>query len=134
MLASPGCRTLAGGLGGPDALRQRQLAWWSSSCGSQQGLERESVELLGGGVRRGSRDSAGSRCARAGRPAGLEAQPDLGQRDMLERMFARFRRAPGAADETDSFVVAAQALLAAQRSTPGATRGPDGHPFPVTPH
>ncbi len=93
------------------------LASVNYTCGSQQGLERESVELLGGG--RSARLAGFRRLALRGGGAPRQAsrlQPDLGQRDMLERMFAQFRRAPGAADETDSFVVAAQALLAAQRS------------------
>jgi hypothetical protein len=43
-------------------------------------------------------------------------QPDFGQKAMLEAMIAQFMRVPGAVDYTDSFVVSAQALLAAHRS------------------
>ena len=43
-------------------------------------------------------------------------QPDAGQRAMLEAMMAQFRRTPGAEDYTESFVLSAQALLAARRS------------------
>ncbi len=87
------------------------------TCGSQEGFERESVDILGGG--RSARLSGFRRLELRGGGAPRRTsklQPDLGQRDMLERMFAQFRRAAGAVDETDSFVVAAQVLLAAQRS------------------
>ena len=43
-------------------------------------------------------------------------QPDLGQKTMLEEMAKQFARTPGTPNYTDSFVVAAQTLLAAQRS------------------
>jgi hypothetical protein len=43
-------------------------------------------------------------------------QPDLGQRAMLQAMVAQFSRAPGGRDLTESFVVSAQALLAAHRA------------------
>ena len=45
-----------------------------------------------------------------------QLQPDLGQKAMLQAMVAQFSRASGAADYTESFLVSAQALLAAQRS------------------
>ena len=86
-------------------------------CGSQQGLERETIEIAGGGR---SARIAGFRSLtlRGGRGAGRvsKAQPDLGQKAMLEEMMAQFSRADGAIDRTDSFVTATQALLAAQRS------------------
>jgi polar amino acid transport system substrate-binding protein len=87
------------------------------TCGSQEGLERESVELLGGG--RSARLSGFRRLELRGGGAPRtqrRLQPDLGQRAMLERMIAQFRGGPGAPDETDSFVLAARAVLAAQRS------------------
>jgi polar amino acid transport system substrate-binding protein len=93
------------------------LATVHYTCGSQDGFERESVDVLGGG--RSARLSGFRRLELRGAGAPrrtVKLQPDLGQRDMLARMFAQFRGAPGAADETDSFVVAAQALLAAHRS------------------
>jgi len=86
------------------------------TCGSQEGWERETVDVLGGGR---SAHLSGFRqlVLRGGRQRRVaKLQPDLGQRAMLERMLAQFQRAPGAVDETDSFVIAAQALLAAQRS------------------
>ena len=93
------------------------LATVRYTCGSEAGLERESLEILGGGrsarlagfrrleLRGGGGDRRESRL-----------QPDLGQRAMLERMVAQFRGGPGAPDDTDSFVVSARALLAAHRS------------------
>jgi hypothetical protein len=45
-----------------------------------------------------------------------QLQPDLGQKAMLQAMVAQFSAAPGAVDYTESFLVSAQALLAAQRS------------------
>lgn len=43
-------------------------------------------------------------------------QPGLGQKGMLDARVAQFERTPGAVDHTESFVVAAQALLAVQTS------------------
>jgi hypothetical protein len=43
-------------------------------------------------------------------------QPDLGQKAMLQALVAQFSGAPSVADYTESFLVSAQALLAAQRS------------------
>ncbi len=86
------------------------------TCGSQAGFEREWVDVLGGG--RSARIAGFRRLElRGGRERRIvNLQPDLGQKPMLERMLAQFARRPGATDETESFVVAAQALLAAQRS------------------
>jgi predicted dehydrogenase len=87
------------------------------TCGSEAGFTRESADVLGGG--RSARVSGFRSLALRGGSGSLptvKLQPDLGQKAMLERMLAQFRRAPGAVDETDSFVVAAQALLAARRS------------------
>jgi polar amino acid transport system substrate-binding protein len=86
------------------------------TCGSQAGWERETVDVLGGGR---SAHLAGFRrlVLRGGRERRVvKLQPDLGQKAMLERMLQQFQRASGTADETDSFVVAAQALLAVHRS------------------
>jgi len=86
-------------------------------CGSQKGWERETIDILGGGRSArisGFRSLTLNGGARGGRRVKLE--PDLGQKAMLEAMAAQFARAPGATDHTESFVVAAQALLAAQRS------------------
>ena len=85
-------------------------------CGSQKGLERESVDILGGG--RSAQIIGFRRLILRGGPGGgmRQLQPDLGQKAMLEAMVAQFSRAPGAQDHTESFLVSAQALLAAQRS------------------
>jgi predicted dehydrogenase/threonine dehydrogenase-like Zn-dependent dehydrogenase len=86
-------------------------------CGSQEGFERETIDILGGGR---SARIAGFRTLtlRGGTGAGRRGrmQPDLGQKAMLETMAAQFRRDEGAADLTESFVQSAQTLLAAQRS------------------
>jgi predicted dehydrogenase len=85
-------------------------------CGSQQGLERESVDILGGGR---SAQIAGFRrlTLRGGRGGGMrQLQPDLGQRAMLQAMVAQFSGAPGATDYSESFLVSAQAVIAAQRA------------------
>jgi predicted dehydrogenase len=86
------------------------------TCGSQNGLEHDTVDVLGGG-RSAHLSGFRSLVLRGGagrRTSKLE--PDLGQKAMLERMLGQFQRAAGARDETESFVVAAQALLAAHRS------------------
>lgn len=87
------------------------------TCGSEAGHVREVADVLGGGR---SAHLSGFRglVLRGGGGAKQvqKLQPDLGQAAMLERMMAQFRRTAGARDETDTFVVAAQALLAAQRS------------------
>ncbi len=103
------------------------------TCGSQEGWERETVDVLGGGR---SGHLAGSRklVLRGGRQRQVaKLQPDLGQRAMLERMLAQFQRVPGATDETDSFVIAAQALLAAQRSIRERRVVTMGSRFPYAP-
>jgi hypothetical protein len=46
----------------------------------------------------------------------VKMQPDAGQRAMLEAMMGQFRRASGAQDLTESFVLSAQTLLAVRRS------------------
>jgi polar amino acid transport system substrate-binding protein len=85
-------------------------------CGSQQGWERETIDILGGG--RSAQISGFRRLIlRGGRGGGMrQLQPDFGQRAMLEAMVAQFSGAPQAVDHTESFLVSAQALLAAQRS------------------
>ena len=45
-----------------------------------------------------------------------QLQPDRGQKAMLQSMVAQFSGAPGAVDYTESFLMSAQALIAAQRS------------------
>jgi predicted dehydrogenase/threonine dehydrogenase-like Zn-dependent dehydrogenase len=86
-------------------------------CGSQQGWERETIDILGGG--RSARISGFRKLTlnrgRRTRKSTL-LQPDLGQKPMLQTMIAQFSRAPGAVDYTDSFIIATQALLAAHRS------------------
>jgi polar amino acid transport system substrate-binding protein len=86
-------------------------------CGSQEGWERESIDVLGGSrsarligfrelkLRGGDTDKRAVR-----------VQPDAGQKAMLEAMMAQFRRSAGAEDYTESFVLSAQALLAVKRS------------------
>ena len=85
-------------------------------CGSEQGLERETIDILGGG--RSAQISGFRRLVLRGRRGGAvrQLQPDLGQRAMLEAMVAQFSGAPGALDYTESFLVSAQAVLAAQRA------------------
>ena len=85
-------------------------------CGSQKGWDRETIDLLGGGR---SARIAGFRSLALHGDAGrklVKLQPDLGQKPMLQAMIAQFSRRSGAEDLTDSFVMAAQTLLAAQRS------------------
>ena len=85
-------------------------------CGSQKGLERETIAILGGGR---SAQIIGFRrlILRGGLGGGMrQLQPELGQKAMLQAMVAQFSGAPGAVDYTESFLVSAQALLAAQRS------------------
>lgn len=85
-------------------------------CGSQEGWERETIDILGGG--RSAQISGFRRLVlRGGRGNGTRnLQPDLGQKAMLQAMLAQFSGAPGGVDYTESFLVSAQALLAAQRS------------------
>ncbi len=86
------------------------------TCGSQKGLESESIDILGGGR---SAQITGFRrlVLRGGSGGGMRRfQPDRGQKAMLQAMVAQFSGAPGATDHTESFLVSAQALLAAQRS------------------
>jgi hypothetical protein len=85
-------------------------------CGSQKGLEHDAIDILGGGR---SAQIIGFRrlILRGGAGGGMRSiQPDLGQKAMLQAMVAQFSRAPGAVDYTESFLVSARALLAAQRS------------------
>jgi predicted dehydrogenase/threonine dehydrogenase-like Zn-dependent dehydrogenase len=84
-------------------------------CGSQKGWDRETVDIIGGarsarisGFRRLILDGSGRR--------GKQLQPDMGQKPMLEAMVAQFSRTAGASDYSESFLVSAQALLAARRS------------------
>lgn len=85
-------------------------------CGSQKGLEREAIEILGGG--RSAQIIGFRRLILRGGPGGgmRRLQPDLGHKAMLQSMVAQFCRAPGAMDHTESFIASAQALLAARRS------------------
>lgn len=86
------------------------------TCGSQKGLEGETLEILGGG--RSARIIGFRRLVLQGGPGGgmRQLQPDRGQAAMLRAMVAQFSGAPGAVDATESFLVSAQALLAAHRS------------------
>jgi len=86
-------------------------------CGSPEGYAREVVDIQGGG--RSARIVGFRELALRGGSAKkrvVRLQPDAGQKAMLEAMAAQFSRSAGALDRTDSFVVAAQALLAAHRS------------------
>ncbi len=86
------------------------------TCGSQKGLDGEAIDILGGGR---SAQITGFRrlILRGGSGGGMRRfQSDRGQKAMLQAMVAQFSGAPGATDHTDSFLVSAQALLAAQRS------------------
>ena len=86
-------------------------------CGSQDGWERESVDVLGGS--RSARLTGFRELRLRGGGGTRRVQrmlPDAGQKAMLEAMMAQFRRASGAQDFTESFVLSAQALLAARRS------------------
>jgi polar amino acid transport system substrate-binding protein len=86
------------------------------TCGSEKGLDSECIDVLGGGR---SAQITGFRklTLRGGGGGGKRLlQPDRGQRAMLQAMVAQFAGGPGAPDYTESFLVSAQALLAAQRS------------------
>ncbi len=86
-------------------------------CGSQQGWERETIDLLGGGKSArisGFRNLTLNGAGRSRKSSSL--QPNLGQKPMLDAMMAQFSRAKGAIDHTESFIVATQALLATHRS------------------
>jgi predicted dehydrogenase/threonine dehydrogenase-like Zn-dependent dehydrogenase len=85
-------------------------------CGSEEGLDCEAVDILGGG--RSARIIGFHRLIlRGGVGGGMRRlQPDLGQKAMLQAMVGQFSGADGAVDYTESFLVSAQALLAAQRS------------------
>lgn len=85
-------------------------------CGSEKGLERETIDILGGG--RSARLIGFRRLIlHGGRDGGVRRwQPDFGQKAMLQAMVEQFSGAPGAADCSESFLVSARALLAAQRS------------------
>ena len=91
------------------------LATVNYVCGSNQGLDRETIDLLGGG--RSARIAGFKKLTLRGGGAGAQnLQPDLGQKPMLERMVAQFARQGGVRDETDGFILSTQALLAAHRS------------------
>lgn len=82
-------------------------------CGNQQGWERETIDILGGGKSAqisGFRNLTLNGSGRSRKSSSL--QPDLGQKSMLEAMFSQFSGAKGAIDHTESFIVATQALLA----------------------
>jgi polar amino acid transport system substrate-binding protein len=86
------------------------------TCGSQKGLDAESIDILGGGR---SAQIVGFRrlVLRGGRGGSMRRfRPDRGQQAMLKAMVAQFSGAPGAVDYSESFFASAQALLAAQRS------------------
>jgi predicted dehydrogenase len=85
-------------------------------CGSQQGWDRETIDVLGGG--RSARIAGFQRLTLNGPGASKSRtlQPDLGQKAMLAAMIAQFSHAAGSTDYTDSYVMSAQAVLAVQRS------------------
>jgi predicted dehydrogenase len=86
-------------------------------CGNQQGWERETIDVLGGGKSArisGFRNLTLNGAGRSRKSSSM--QPDLGQKAMIEAMIAQFNRAKSAIDHTESFIVATQALLATQRS------------------
>ncbi|HTQ36429.1 MAG TPA: Gfo/Idh/MocA family oxidoreductase, partial [Steroidobacteraceae bacterium] len=85
-------------------------------CGSQKGLDGECIDLLGGG--RSAQITGFRKLQLRGGGGGSRRllQPDRGQKAMLQAMVAQFAGGPGALDHTESFLVSAQALLAAQRS------------------
>lgn len=86
-------------------------------CGSEQGLDRETIDIVGGG--RSARITDFRRLTlNGGRRPGRSRllQPDLGQRAMLQAMLTQFARTPGSFDYTHSYILATQALLAAHRS------------------
>jgi predicted dehydrogenase len=86
-------------------------------CGSEKGWDRECIDILGGG--RSARIVGFRQLTLNGGPGGgtkRKLQPDLGQQAMLQAMVAQFSRAPGAHDYTESFLLSAQAVLAAHRS------------------
>ncbi len=86
------------------------------TCGSQKGLVGETIEILGGG--RSAQITDFRRLVLHGGSGGgmRQLQPDRGQKAMLQAMVAQFCGTPGATDYTESFLVSAQTLLAAQRS------------------
>jgi len=86
------------------------------TSGNQKGLVGETIEVLGGG--RSAQITGFRRLVLHGGSGGgmRQMQPDRGQKAMLHAMVAQFSGAPGANDFTESFLVSAQALLAAQRS------------------
>jgi predicted dehydrogenase len=85
-------------------------------CGSQKGSDRETIDVMGGA--RSARITGFRRLMLNGsRRRGKQLlQPDMGQKPMLEAMVAQFSRNAGASDHTESFLVSAQALLAARHS------------------
>ena len=91
------------------------LATVNYVCGSNDGLDRETIDVLGGG--HSARISGFRKLTLRGGGAGAgKLQPDLGQKAMLEAMVAQFARTGGTRDETDGFILSTQALLAAHRS------------------
>ena len=86
-------------------------------CGSQQGWERETIDIQGGG--RSARISGFQRLVLNGgrKPRRVRLlQPDMGQKSMLEKMLAQFSHTANSLDFTDSYILATQALLAAHQS------------------
>lgn len=86
-------------------------------CGSQGGWDRETIDVMGGG--RSARIAGFNKLilnqgGRSSKSSSL--QPDLGQKAMLQHMIAQFARKENAVNFTESFVLSAQALLAAHRS------------------
>jgi predicted dehydrogenase len=103
-------------------------------CGSTTGFDHDVVEVLGGGRAARMTDFRtlvllGGRAKKSRR----RLQPDLGQKAMLHEMAKQFARTGGATDHTDSFVLAAQTLLAAHRSIVERRVVTMGRTFPYRP-
>ncbi len=86
-------------------------------CGSQLDYERETIDISGGGR---SAHLVGFRrltlYAGSRKKVVRLAQPDLGQKPMLEAMRAQFQETTASEDSTGSFILSTQALLAVRRS------------------
>ena len=84
-------------------------------CGA--GDRHEIVEVLGGGRSALMTDFTSLELLGGkGKKRAKRLQQDLGQKEMLEAMVKQFVHSPGTPDYTDSFIIAAQSLLAAHRS------------------
>jgi predicted dehydrogenase/threonine dehydrogenase-like Zn-dependent dehydrogenase len=86
-------------------------------CGSSERYEHDLVEVVGGGRAARMIDFASLKLLGGkGNKSTKRLQRDVGQKAMLEAMVKQFSRIPGTEDQTDSFIIAGQSLLAAQQS------------------